>query len=208
MTRKLTELEIDEISLVDRPANPAAEVLLVKSADPPPRVGLAARLGRAIGVAKAGPEPLPPEDGDDAAALEARLAELEAENAALRDRIAELEQGRPAELEKRAAAYAGIADPAALAPILAGLERTAPELAGRLERLLAAAQGRLGKGALYRGLGHAGEGGSAWDRLVARADALRRREPDLKREQAFARAYADPDNRELVEAYRAERRAR
>ena len=216
MPSELTDLEIDEISLVDRPANPEARVVLVKSAAPP--AGGASVFGRLAGRMKAavGATAEPPSAGDMAADeddeledLRRMLAELEAENAELRERLEEQQQGgQEAALRKRAGAFAELAEPAALTPILAALERSQPALAERLERLLAGAQARLAKGALFRELGHAATGGSAYDRLMQRAEALRRREPGLAREQAFARAYEDPENRELVRAYKAERQDR
>lgn len=38
------------------------------------------------------------------------------------------------------------------------------------------------------------------------AEAARRAEPKLTKEQAFAKVYCDPSNRELVQAKKAERR--
>jgi len=215
MPRELTDLEIDEISLVDRPANPAARVLLVKSEAAARRAGSV--VGRLAGVVKAAvgaAAPPPPDEGteeseEDAEALRRRVAELEAENAALLAELEALGAEREATVEKRAAAFAGLAAPAELAPILAALDLAAPGLSGRLERLLSGARARLEKGALFGELGYAGTpGGSAYDRLVQRAEALRRVEPSLAPEQAFARAYEDPGNRSLVDAYKAERTAR
>ena len=44
-------------------------------------------------------------------------------------------------------------------------------------------------------------------RLNALAEELRKADPKLTKEQAFTKAYADPANRDLVQAERAEARA-
>jgi hypothetical protein len=48
--------------------------------------------------------------------------------------------------------------------------------------------------------------GSAYDELVAKAEALRKREPSLTREQAFCRVFEAPENVAIVKRERAESR--
>ncbi len=75
-----------------------------------------------------------------------------------------------------------------------------------------AAQDRTSK--LFAEFGKAGTGSgvSAYDQLIAKADELvgevRKSGKKLTREQAFAKVYQDPANRELVELYKRESEAR
>jgi hypothetical protein len=48
----------------------------------------------------------------------------------------------------------------------------------------------------------------SYRKLAALADVLRKSEPNLSREQAFAKVYESPANGELVQAAKAEHRAR
>ena len=52
----------------------------------------------------------------------------------------------------------------------------------------------------------AAAGGTAYGELMRKAEALRKREPSLSREMAFAKAYSSPENVELVKRERAENR--
>jgi hypothetical protein len=65
---------------------------------------------------------------------------------------------------------------------------------------------------ILKGFGTAGPvreavaGGSAYEALMAKADELRKREPQLSREQSFLKAFQDPVNRELAARERSENR--
>ena len=50
--------------------------------------------------------------------------------------------------------------------------------------------------------------GTSYKALVAKAEALRKQQPKLTKEQAFTKTLTDPVNRELAQAERAERRER
>lgn len=204
MPHELVDIEVEEISLVDQPANPLAQVVLLKRAAPAPSLLHRVRSsvwGRepatplpAEAVPAAKREELP--EGDDLSALKARLRLLE-------------EERDLARLAKQAEALGAIGEPRALAPMLKALRQLSPAAADALERTLGAAAEQVSVGKLFAEFGHAGgEAASALERLDVKAATLRAAQPELAREQAFARVWNDPAHRELVQAYRAERNPR
>lgn len=56
------------------------------------------------------------------------------------------------------------------------------------------------------GRDNGGKGNSAYDELVAMADELRKKDPSLTKEQAFAKVYSDPANADLAKRERSENR--
>lgn len=76
----------------------------------------------------------------------------------------------------------------------------------KLEDMVAALTAQVKKGGLFTELGtNRGATGNAMTQLIAKRDELRKATPALTEEQAFAKVYGDPANKELVAQEKSER---
>jgi hypothetical protein len=108
---------------------------------------------------------------------------------------AEKEAREHAEMVKRAEAYSGIGPAEDVAKMLEQAYAISKEHGENLEKTLKAAQERIDKGALFAEVGTDGPAaGSAVAKIEARAAEIRKAEPSLTKEQAFAKALeSDPE---------------
>lgn len=95
-------------------------------------------------------------------------------------------------------------DPKEFGPVLKELASKAPEEYKKLEGVLKAANEVIEKGALFAEFGRSAQtgGNSALDKLNAKAEEIRKADPKLSRQQAFARAV--DENPDLYLQYRRE----
>jgi hypothetical protein len=112
---------------------------------------------------------------------------------------------------KSAEAYSMVGAPADVGKLLHGINKADPKLAEGVVAILKTAQERIAKGGLFTEIGNGGganAGGSALDQLNKLADTLKKTDTTgkLTQAQAFAKAYEDPANRELVQRYKEESR--
>lgn len=131
------------------------------------------------------------------------------ENADLKKRLAVLEDERA--LAKFVIEAVDLGIPASKAEILMKADRGDKEAVGELKQLLKAAYAAAEAGAVFKEFGGSGRGVDANDpnaAIWAKADELRKTQPELSREQAFAKVYADPANKELAKRERRENRPR
>lgn len=139
--------------------------------------------------------------------VQKRLADGEAALA----RVAKLEDATQlAAIEKRVTAWGGTE---ADAKHIHDIHKVDPKLAEATETRMKALQAQVKTGALFNEVGksgHAAQGGDAYAQLMAKADELRKTQAGagLTVQQAFAKVYADPANRELVELNKREERER
>lgn len=127
------------------------------------------------------------------------------ENDMLRKRIAALEEDkRIGDFNKRAVTL-GLAE--SDGKMLLKAHRGDPEALKWMEDQISALHKRVDAGEFYKEFGYRGDdkGGTAHDALVAKAQELRKREPKLTAEQAYAKVYEDPDNNELAKREQVER---
>lgn len=78
---------------------------------------------------------------------------------------------------------------------------------GQLEDHIKGLTAQLKTGGLFKEFGKAGgaaTGGTAYEQLQSKAAELRKSDPKLSEAQAFAKAYEDPANRELVTLHKSE----
>lgn len=108
---------------------------------------------------------------------------------------------------KRAVA-AGLAE--AEGEILRKAYKGDPEAIKKLEEKITGLNAQVKKGDLYKEFGNnrgGSAGGNAMAQLIAKRDELMKTDPKLTTEQAFAKIYADPANRELTTLEKRERLA-
>lgn len=147
---------------------------------------------------------------DAAASSDEKVEKLEATLSELQKRLAEAE-ARAAELAKRAEderrarrrtelledvrkRWAGLGDPEQLTDAWLALEyQGVPEdVLAPIRQALTAAAAQIRTAGLFHERGHgAPPTGSVADRVTAEAEALRKREPSLTKQQAIARVYAE-----------------
>lgn len=74
-----------------------------------------------------------------------------------------------------------------------------------LERVLKSLRAQADEGKLFETFGKSGSSSAcAADELQAKADEIKKSDPNLSDQQAFTKAYTDPANREIVKRYKAE----
>ena len=140
-------------------------------------------------------------------AHKAELAKRDQENSDLKKRLGALEEDKQkAEFSKRAVAL-GLTE--ADGAQLLKAHRGDPEALKWMEDEIAKLHKQVDTGDLFKEYGAAGRGaGSAHDELVGKAAELRKADPKLTVEQAYAKALKDPANSELAKRESAERHAR
>jgi hypothetical protein len=176
MTRKLTKLRINEVSLVDRGASPGARVLLYKRDDARP-FGKGDDHMDLVAVAKrvvAGEPTAFVEKRDFYAAIESGAAEIRKADEPPEQAFARFCETDPrGQILLKAHKMAKGAD-----------HRPEPEPEPVVPQSI------------------------AYAKLCRKAEKARRKDPSLSEAAAFAKVYANPKNRDLVEADRAANRGR
>lgn len=148
--------------------------------------------------------------------LKKRFEELEkkaAEAEELRKRVEEAERiakeereaRERAEIRKRAESYANAGPVDDIADVLFKAYQAGKEYGEKLEALFRAAHERIARGELFREIGGNGSGSTqAEAKLMAKAEEIRKADPKLTKEQAFAKACEE--NPDLYLEYRREAR--
>lgn len=137
--------------------------------------------------------------------VQKRLAEADA----LQKRLAALEEkDELAAITKRAVEEYGL--PADFGPVLQKAERGDKEsiakLGAKIGELTKSRDEALRVGGVFKEFGTSrGADGDAMQQLLAKRDELRKIDPSLTQEKAFAKVYADPANRDLVAQEKRER---
>lgn len=171
--RKLVDLVVEEVSLVPRGANNKT-FLLFKSMDGKmktttepggsegnPVLSGQEGIEKQLDLEKTRREALEKQVQDlekaagEKVLLEKRLADLEAENQATKERLEKAENQRilKEHIEKAEKIYPHAGDPAKTALITKAIEQKAPEAWAELEPILKAMSEQIEKGALFRELG-------------------------------------------------------
>ncbi len=104
--------------------------------------------------------------------------------------------------------------PTEMAKHFVAIHKAAPEAFEAVEQTLKALVNQVNTSRLFSEFGSAdtgqaaGGGASAYDQLMAKAEEYRKAHPELSTQQAFAKVYNDPSNREVVALSKSESRPR
>ena len=227
--RKLIDLVVEEVSLVPRGANNRT-FLLFKSMDGKmktttepggsegnPVLSGQEGIEKQLDLEKTRREALEKQVQDlekaagEKVLLEKRLADLETENQATKERLEKAENQRilKEHIEKAEKIYPHAGDPAKIALITKALEQKAPEAWAELEPILKAMSEQIEKGALFRELGKSTPGESDDNTALTEINKMAKERIEKGLDTDFATAWtvvvkADPElySRYLTETRR------
>jgi hypothetical protein len=95
--------------------------------------------------------------------------------------------------------------PEAMGETLMKASRGDAEAFAKVEQTIKGLNEQVAKGGLFNEFGSKAPGaGSAFDTITAKGEELRKSDPKLTKEQAFTKAYEDPNNKDLVVQYKRE----
>lgn len=203
MAFKLTDLEIDRVDAVDKGANPGAFITLFKrdtpmAEDVKPELGeIEKRLADAEAKVQEATDKLAEAKNVSKAAAE-KIATLETQNREI------TEKAERSEFVSKAAEFSHIAKADDFAPVLRKIHKTLDEKEREwLYKWLASLNAVAKSSALFTELGVGGsdQSGSAYDKLEKMAVEIRKAEPALTPEQAFAKAAKSDAGKALYSEY-------
>ncbi len=149
-----------------------------------------------------------PVTNDQLETVTKRLTDAEAKNALLQKRLDEADLKEAQATFKKRAADIGLTndgDGELMRKAYSGDADAQQAFEKRQAEVRKAAEAQLSTSKLFSEFGHGQIAlGKAYDVLMGKAADLRKSQPTLTKEQAFAKVYEDPDNADTVAAYKRE----